>query len=154
MAIELKKQSYEKLIKQLIFLEENSGDITEALLKDQLFASEIEIQKFLREYANKVESVIAHVVIVNGAGDLSVIHQNLFPFVVIDSCFTLKDRSNNNYYCRLTPIPHENAVGISHNIYAFSLSGLRLLLREKNDLCSVDLGGGYEEYLVNSIRLY
>lgn len=153
MIIELKKQPYEKLIKQLIFLEENSEDIKKALVSDKLFASKSDVQRFFKAYTSKIESIFAHVVIINDSDDFPAVHKKLFPFIVIDSSITLKDKNNNNYYCRLTCDIYENAAGIYHNIYAFSESGINLLLKEKGEMCSVNLGGGFEEYLINSIRL-
>lgn len=151
--IELKKHSYESLIQQLIFLEENSRDIEQTLVNGNIFPSGQEVQRFLKKYAKKVESVFAHVQIVNGTDDFSSFNKNLFPFIVIGSCFTLRNSSNHNFYCRLTSDIYENASGISHNIYAFSRSGLSLLLKEKDEYCTVDLGGGMNEYVINSIRL-
>ena len=153
MIIELKKQPYEKLIQQLIFLEENSEDIKETLVSEKLFSSKSDVQKYLKGYINKIESVIGHVVIVNSADDFPAANKNSFPFIVIGSSFTLKDRNNNNYYCSLTSDLYENAAGISQSIYAFSAFGFNLLLKEKDEYCSVNLGGGFEEYLINSIRL-
>lgn len=118
MVIELKKDDYEKLIGQLIFIEENKGDIEQLLISNKLFSSRTDIQKYLRYYTKKVESILPDVVIVNNAESFT-FHNNFLPFVVIGSCFTLKDKDGINHYCYLTPNLYENISGFFH-IYAFS----------------------------------
>jgi hypothetical protein len=153
MAIELNKTAFEKLIGQLILIEENKSDIEHFLLQNKLFYSRPDIRKFFKMYMQKVESLLSDVVIINDCKDFSTLHGNRLPFLVIDSCFTLKDKCNNNHYCHLTGDIYVNASGIFKNIYAFSESGLELLMKEEKDLCSVDLGNGFGEYRINSIRM-
>lgn len=152
MAIELKKSAYEKLIKQLIFIEENKEDLEGLLINNGLFDSRSDIQKYFRYYMKKVESILTHAVTIDDCEDFSM-NRNILPFIVLDSCFTLKDKNGKNYYCYLTSDIYEKAPGIFHNIYAFSESGLDLLMKEKTDLCFVDLGNGFKEYVINSIKM-
>jgi hypothetical protein len=152
MSIQLKKQSYEKLIRQLIFVEENRAEIISMLLNKKLFLSKTGIQKYLKGYIHAVESILADIVIVDEIQDFSNAN-TILPFIVIESNFTLADKNNINHYCHLASDIYEETAEIIQNIYTFSETGLELLMKEERSSCIIDLGNGLEEYTINSIRM-
>ena len=151
MVIQLKKESYEKLVKQLIFIDENKDEIKEELLNKKIFLSKSVAQNFLKGYVNAIESIFANISVVDN--DLFLIDKNQMPFIIINSNFTLVDKNNLNYYCHLTTDIYEQASGIIINIYAFSELGIELLLKEKGTACNLNLGNEICEYRINSISM-
>lgn len=122
------------------------------LLNKKLFFSKPGTQKYLKSYIHTVESILADIVIVDEIRDSSDTN-TMLPFIIIESDFTLVDKNNINYCCHITSDIYEEASGISKNIYAFSETGLELLMKEECSSCIVDLGNGFGEYMINSIKI-
>lgn len=144
MCVQLTRQSYEKLIKQLIFIDENQTEIGAAAQEFVQPGS----RRFLKDYIRAVESILADIEIVEynpGAASL--------PFVLIGSDFVLTGQDRTGHDCHITADLYEQPAAKTRNIYAFSEIGLELLMKTESESCVVNLGHGWGEYTVHSIRM-
>jgi hypothetical protein len=150
MGINLKRHSYEQLIRQLIFIDENKTDIINVLLNKKQFFSKSGVQKFLKDYVTAIESLLANI---NALNDNNLDLNDCLPYIIIGSDFTLIDTFNIKRFCHLSSDLYRKDFGITKNIYAFSETGLELLMKKKDEKCFLDFGNGISEFRVNSISL-
>ncbi len=153
MSIQLIRASYEQMIKQLIYIDENRKDITDTLLANKLFLSKSGAHKYLKGYVHAVEAILADISVVEQICDFSGMRNGFLPFVIIDSDVTLTDKNSEAYCCHLTSNIYEQSSGSARMIYAFSESGLELLLKENDATCIMDIGKGYGEYTIHSVKV-
>lgn len=151
MAIQLKKQAYEKIIRHLVFIEENKNDIMDTLLHNGTFSSKLTSHSFIKSYIKRIEAVLTNITLVEQ--EMFSEDYNSLPFIIIGSSFTLIDKSKTRHFCCLTSDIYGKTAGAVNNIYAFSESGVEILMKEKNASCILDLGGGFGEYVINSITV-
>lgn len=144
----LQKSSYEKLIGQTVYIEENMPSIQETLVESKILTSETDARLYFEKYIKKVEALFQNITIVDYHERI-----NRIPFVVLESSFTLRDSNDRVYYCRLI---HDNTWGGNrhlHEIYFLSEIGMTLLLKAEESTVTLNMGIGYLEHKISSIRI-
>jgi transcription elongation GreA/GreB family factor len=144
----LQRLSYEKLIGQIVYIEENLSSILEDLIRSGILPSKTEAQIYFEKYIKKVEAMFEGITIVDDKDC-----PNRIPFVVLDSSFTLRDINNRVYYSHLTYENVWGGIGNLYQIYFLSEAGIALLLKAEGDSISVNMGSGYLEHKISSIRI-
>jgi hypothetical protein len=148
MSTVIQRTSYEKLIGQTVYIEENMPAIQEAAFGSRLMTSRAAIRLYFEKYINKVEALFRDVTVVDDSDGL-----NRIPFIVLGSSFTLRDRDRRVYYCHLT---HDNTWEDSRNLrqlYFLSETGFSLLMREEGAVAAVNMGSGRLEHQVGPISI-
>ncbi len=145
----LQKASYERLIGQTVYIEENIKSIEETLLSSKLITSRDDFRYFFKRYIRKVEALFKSITVVDDKEK----RLNSIPFIVLDSSFTLTDAKNRVYYCHMTYDNTWDGNRRIHQIHFLSETGLMLLLREEGSKATVNLGSGYLEHRISSIRI-
>lgn len=148
MSIVLQKTSYEKMIGQTVYIEENMPHIQETLVKSKMLNSKTDVQLYFEKYIKKVEALFEEIVAIDGFD-----RSNRIPFIVLDSSFTLRDAKNRVYYCHLSYDNTWNGKENLRQIYFLSETGLILLSKEEGSLVNVNMGHGYIEHKISSIRI-
>jgi transcription elongation GreA/GreB family factor len=144
----LQRSSYEKLIGQTVYIEENTPSIQETLDRSKILNSKTDAKLYFEKYIKKVETLFENITVVDDNE-----RQNRIPFVVLDSSFTLRDSNDRVYYCHLI---YDNTWGGNrnlHQIYFLSETGMALLLKAEGNSVSVNMGNGYSEHKISSIRI-
>jgi transcription elongation GreA/GreB family factor len=144
----LQRSSYEKLIGQTVYIEENTPSIQETLVRSKILNSKTDAKLYFEKYIKKVETLFENITVVDDNE-----RQNRIPFVVLDSSFTLRDSNDRVYYCHLI---YDNTWGGNrnlHQIYFLSETGMALLLKAEGNSVSVNMGNGYNEHKISSIRI-
>ena len=144
----LQRSSYEKLIGQTVYIEENTASIQETLVRSKILNSKTDAKLYFEKYIKKVETLLENITVVDDNE-----RQNRIPFVVLDSSFTLRDSNDRVYYCHLI---YDNTWGGNrnlHQIYFLSETGMALLLKAEGNSVSVNMGNGYNEHKISSIRI-
>jgi transcription elongation GreA/GreB family factor len=144
----LQRSSYEKLIGQTVYIEENTPSIQETLVRSKILNSKTDAKLYFEKYIKKVETLFENITVVDDNE-----RQNRIPFVVLDSSFTLRDSNDRVYYCHLI---YDNTWGGNrnlHQIYFLSETGMALLLKAEGNSVSVNMGNGYSEHKISSIRI-
>jgi len=144
----LQKSSYEKLILQMVYIEENTEAIQEAIMESGLGTSKADIELYFEKYIKRIEALLKEIHIA-GHGE----RLNRLPFVVLDSSFTLRDANNKVYYCHLSNDNNWEENRNLHQIYFLSETGLTLLLKKEGRSVHVDMGNGHMEHTISSIRI-
>lgn len=148
MRIILQRSSYEKLIGQTVYIEENMPGIQETLVRSKILTSKTDAKIYFEKYIKKLEALFEEITIVDDKD-----RSNRIPFVVLDSSFTLRDINNRVYYCVLTCDNTWRGNSNLHQIYFLSETGMTLLLKSEGDSVSVNMGNGYHEHKISSIRI-
>lgn len=125
----LQRSSYEKLIGQTVYIEENLSNIQESLVKNKILTSKESAEFFFSNYIKKVESLFEETTVVDEEDRL-----NRIPFVVLESSFTLSDIKNKVYYCHLTHDITWDRNRNLHQLYFLSEAGLTLLSKQEGEL--------------------
>jgi len=144
----LQRSSYEKLIGQTVYIEENIPNIQDAIEKSKMLTSKTDAKLYFEKYIKKIEALFENITVVDDNE-----RQNRIPFVVLDSSFTLRDSNDRVYYCHLI---YDNTWGGNrnlHQIYFLSETGMALLLKAEGNSVSVNMGNGYSEHKISSIRI-
>ncbi len=145
----LQKSSYERLIGQTVYIEENLKSIQETLLSSKLITSRNVIDCYFKKYIRKVEALFETITVV----DDKETRLSSIPFIVLDSSFTLADSNNRVYYCHMTYDNTWDENRSIHQIHFLSETGLKLLLKEEGAKATVNMGSGYMEHKIRSIRI-
>lgn len=144
----IQRSSYEKLIGETVYIEENMPSIQETLVKSKILTSKTDARLYFEKYIKKVEALFEDITVVDDNERL-----NRIPFVVLDSSFTLRDSNDRVYYCHLI---YDNTWGGNrhlHEIYFLSETGMTLLLKEEGSTVTLNMGNGYLEHTISSIRI-
>jgi hypothetical protein len=144
----LQRESYEKLIGQIVYIEENMQNFQDALIKSKLLATRTDARLYFENYIKKVEALFEDISITMDRE-----RQNRIPFIVLGSSFTLCDINNRVYYCHLA---YDNLTGESrslHQIYFLSEAGITLLSKSDGSTVTVNMGKGYLRHKISSVRI-
>lgn len=152
MSRNLDRASYENLIKQIVFIEENIEGICRAAAATGFFASAAAAEEFFNEYIGKVESLFKDIKIVEKEALRLSAGQDGLPFIVLDSSFTLAG-ADTREYCHLSPEVWRKGKGPVKHLYFLSDAGLKLLLKQQGESVETDIGEGIAEYRVGSISI-
>ncbi|MDD5016517.1 MAG: hypothetical protein PHO15_00280 [Eubacteriales bacterium] len=153
MKILLHKSSYEKLIKQVLYIEENMDGLLDTCLRNEDFSSAEKARRFFMNYINRIESLFKELQVVDNMKTQIDSQVNLLPFIVVDSHFTLSDKENRRYFCHLSYDNIWDRKNPTVQLFFLSETGLRLLSKEGGHTVYVDIGLGASKYTISSIRI-
>jgi hypothetical protein len=144
----LQKTSYEKLIRQMVYIEENMQEIQDAIIQSGIGTSAADVRLFFEKYIERTEALIRETAVTDRGERL-----NRIPFIVLDSSFTLRSADNRTFYCHLTSDNEWEGKKSLLKIYFLSETGLSLLLKKENGTVNVNLGSGYMDHGISSVRI-
>ncbi len=150
--IRLEQASYEKLIRQLIYIDENINEIAAQAEAARFFSTGKRAKWFFEEYIGRVESLFRETEIAEKGGEKDV-YINSLPFIVLDSIFTLIDAKKRIRLCHMTHDPLSESKKSAIEIYFLSEAGCALLMKRTGEKALMDIGKGFLKYKVNSIYM-
>ncbi len=153
MRLRFERAPYEKLIQQIVYMEEYINDIASRAAEAKLFRTEKRAQWFFEEYIGEVESLFRQAEIIDDARTESKNGLNSLPFIVLDSSFILVDSKNRLCFCHMAYDVMAERKRSVNNIYFLSGAGRALLLKKEGESVKTNLGNGPKEYTVNSINM-
>lgn len=151
MNVILERDAYEKLIRQIVCIEEDLDGIAQRAADAKLFRTQKRARWFFEEYVKEVESLFrsAEVIVKGTRCDIYV---NKLPFIVLGSSFTLTDDKKGIRMCRMSYDALPESSGLI-DIYFLSEAGRALLMKEEGGCVSAALGSRPREFTVSSISM-
>ena len=150
MRLRLERAPYEKLIQQMVYIDENISDIALKAADTRLFVTRKRAELFFKEYVSELESLLRGAKIVDSPEENGV---NSLPFIVLGSSFTLIDRQRHIKQCHMAyDVLSDRKCDVSE-IYFLSGAGRSLLWKEVGDSVKTDIGAGLTDYRVHTIKI-
>ena len=150
MNAQLNKAAYEKLINQVIFVEENINDIVDGAMESGRFSSRFVAQRFFQRYIGTIEALFPNISVIE---EKSVLNMNRLPYITLDSQFTLFDKSSARFFCHLSMEYDWDRNNANIPVYFLSAAGIDLLCKRPRAIVCTDIGMGAQDYTIGSITM-
>lgn len=149
----MQRSAHEKLISQVLFIEENIDYMQDMGLENKAFSTKEDIRLFFNDYIKKTEMLFEEIYIDNSDHPKANEHLNHLPFIVLDSWFTLCDKDNRFTYGYLSRDNVWDGRKDIYQLYFLSEAGLALLLKEVGSIVHINIGKGYADYKITSVKM-
>ena len=153
MKVVLSEAGYERLIEQLLKINENIEDIIDTYSQNSNFFSKKEIKQSIKNHITKVETLFEDLQVSKGVEKFDSYRINELPFIVLGSYFSLIGVKEIDFNCYLSSDNIWNRKNSYIQIFYLSETGFNLLGKEVGESVNIDIGDGEHEYLIKSIRI-
>ncbi len=153
--VTLTRPVFEKIVEQLVYIEENMNEIIE--LHSPVTEDEREsLKAYLLSYVGKMEEVLEKIRVVpnifkRDTGPEPIENINRFPFAIIGSTVVLEDSDTKEKVRYRIAFPYENST--AYDISFLSGTAKALLLKETGRSVCINTREGEKKYRILSISL-